>query len=238
MAAVLACGPGTVLSHRSAASLHGIRPTAIGYVDVAVARHSRPSHAGIRAHRLLSLSDDDLTRIDGIPCTTVARTLVDLAGVVDRRALERACEQAEVLRLDVSALPRLVQRSRGARGIRALRAILASRRLGQSITRSELEERFLALCLRAGVPMPSVNAWIVLEGRSVEVDFLWRDERVVVETDGYRFHSSRRAFTRDRQRDRALDRAGFRHARFTWDEVVSGDARVDAEVRALLSRRE
>jgi hypothetical protein len=236
MAAVLACGPGAALSHRSAAALWGIRPSARTAIDVTVPRHLR-GRAHIDVHHANTVAAGDLTTVDRIPCTTVARTLLDLAAVVDRRALERAHEQAEILGvLGASAVEDLLRRSDGRRGAGALRAIVAEARPGDSLTRSELEERFLAICNAAGVPRPRINAWVPLDGgEGVEVDFMWPAERLIVETDGHRVHGTREAFERDRRRDRRLLLAGWRVARFTWRQLVRERDEVVATIRALLA---
>jgi hypothetical protein len=135
--------------------------------------------------------------------------LLDLASVIDRRALERAYEQAEVLGvLDVAAVQDLLVRSFGHRGSAVLRGIVAEVRQVETLTRSKLEERFLTICDAAALPRPRVNAWVHLVGGGVEVDFLWPAHRLIVETDGHRVHGTRQAFERDRARDRRLLLAG------------------------------
>lgn len=175
--------------------------------------------------------------MDGIPCTSVARTLLDLSTVVNRRDLERACDRAEVLQLfDLRALQDVLQRCNGHRGAGALRAVLSGHAIGADLTRSELEERFLALCQLAALPRPECNTWLVLGPAGVEADFVWRDQRLVVETDGRIVHSTRQAFERDRRRDQRLMLAGWRVVRFTWREVVYEPSVVAETVRALLAR--
>jgi very-short-patch-repair endonuclease len=172
----------------------------------------------------------DVTSVGAIPCTTVARTLVDLAGVVTRRELERACERAEQLRVfDLGALVAALDRAGPRPGVAALRSLLAEG-LGETHTRSELEERFLELCRSAGLPRPQPNAWLGV----LEVDFLWSAQRLVVETDGRAFHGTPQAFERDRDRDRRLLLAGYRVVRFTWRQVTGTPEVVAETVRALL----
>ena len=237
MAAVLACGPGAVLSHRSAAALWGIRPSARAAIDVTSPRRAGRVRAGIDVHRGTGLEPADVTRVDAIPCTTVSRTLLDLASVFDRRALERAYEQAEVLGvLDLGAVEEVLARSLGRRGTGALRAVVSAADLA-GLTRSELEERFLAVCAAAGIPRPRVNAWVPLDGGGAEVDFLWPDQRLIAETDGHRVHGTRGAFERDRRRDRRLMLAGWRVARFTWLDLVRDPDEVAETIRALLAAR-
>jgi hypothetical protein len=237
MAAVLACGRGAMLSHRSAAALWELRRTERAKIDVTVLTHSC-RRAGIDVHRTRSTAADDRARQRGIPCTSVARTLLDLAEVVDRRALARACNQAEIASLsDLGALRDVIARARGRRGAVVLRAVLEDAGRSETLTHSELEERFLALCLGAGLPQPRVNAWIALgeiAGDGLEVDFLWPGRRLVVETDGRAVHATRQAFQRDRRRDQRLTVAGYRVVRFTWDQVTSRPAEVTGTLEGLL----
>ena len=236
MAAVLACGDGAVLSHRSAAALWGIRPTARSRIDVISPGRAGRSRVGIEVHRPGGLTSSDVTRRRGIPATTVARTLLDLAAVVDRQALEKAINEAEVLRLfDLKVTNASLERAPRHRGAAALRETFAHLDPLQARTRSELEGRFLALCRTAGLPPPEVNAWIELDGQQVEVEFLWRRQRVAVETDSYAFHSTRRAFRRDRRRLQLFARAGWLAIPLSWDDVVKKPEEVVRTLRELLS---
>ncbi len=236
LAAVLACGPGAVLSHRSAAALHQLRPTASGSVDVITTGRRGRSRPGITVHRG-SLHATDVTTIRRIPCTNVARTAVDLAAVLDRRGVERFLEQAEVQhRFDLVALRTQLDRHptrRGARVVAGILAELAEPRL----TRSELEEQFLALVRRAGLPVPEVNSRIsVADGSVIEVDFLFRSARLIVETDGRAAHATRRAFEQDRRRDQLLRLSGWTVIRFTYNQVVNRPDEVVATLARLLVR--
>jgi very-short-patch-repair endonuclease len=217
LGAVLACGPDAVLSHRSAARLWGLLVTARPAIDVMVpARTGRGRRLGIDLHRVRRLDDQDLTQVKGIPTTTVARTLVDLCEVVPDRLVERALDQAYVLRLLApDALADALTRSNGRRTA-PLRRLLGADRHAAAVTHSELEERFLRLVRRAGLPEPEVNARL----HGYEVDFLWRTERRVIEVDGHAFHSTPQALTRDRRKDSDLDLAGFRVTRFTAHQVL------------------
>ena len=173
--------------------------------------------------------------MDGIPVTSVARTLLDLAAPFHPRAIERAIEKAVILEIyDHRAILSLLERSRGHRGVRRLRAALASVRPGETLTKSWLEERMLALCRAEGLPEPQVNARIVLGGEWEEVDFYWPQHRVVVETDGYQYHRSRGAFRRDRRRDRLLEVEGYGHARFAGEEFGDDRPHIAAVLRHLL----
>ncbi len=218
LAAVLAAGTGALLSHREAAALHGLRPAERVTVDVTVAARRRVP--GVTVHRVERLHPEDTTTVDGIPVTTVARTLVDLAAVVQTAALRKALEEAERShRLDVRAIEAALQRTRGRNGRshgRIRRALHELASTGTTITRSALEDRFLSLVAEHGLPRPRVNA--AIDG--VEVDACWPEERVVVELDGWEFHRTRQAFQRDRDRANDLAGAGWTVLRFTHDDVV------------------
>jgi predicted transcriptional regulator of viral defense system len=219
MAAVLAYGPKAVLSHRSAAGLWGIRRDTRAKTDISLPSRSARPRPGIDVHASTTLTAADITAVHGIPCTSVARTLLDLADVVDRRRLERAVDQAEVLRIfDLRAVEEVLSRAAGRRGAAVLRWVLAEYD-GPALTDRELEERFFQICRAAGLPKPEVNSWILLEGGAVKADFLWRAERLVVETDGWASHGTRRAFENDRRRDRRLRLADWEVVRFTWRDV-------------------
>lgn len=215
LAATLACGPNAVVSHRSAAWLWRLLAEPDGEPEVIVfGRDCR--RAGIRTHLLASLPRRDVRRLGGIPVTSPPRTLLDLAAVVALRDLERATAEAQVRGLTrPSELLSLLARAGRRPGVAALRSVIEAD-AGRALTRSELEERFLALIRRAGLPTPDVNA----RAGSLEVDFLWRDHRLIVEVDGFRFHSSRAAFERDRRRDAELTTLGYRVLRVTWRQLV------------------
>lgn len=230
MAAVLATGPEAVLSHRSAAALWGLRPTARARVDVTTGRVLR-ARPGIHPHRVV-LAADEVTTTDGIPTTTVPRTLLDLASVLRPHAVERAIDQAEVLRLaDDLSLDELLARHPGARGAKALRGILAITDLGATVTRSELEARFITFLDEAVLPRPNVNT--VIEG--MEVDFAWPEHRLIAELDGFAFHATRRAFEQDRARDRRLQAHGWRVIRITWRQLHDDPQQLGDELAALLN---
>ncbi|MDQ3675430.1 MAG: endonuclease domain-containing protein [Actinomycetota bacterium] len=235
MAAVLACGPGAVLSHRSAAALWGLRRDNRATSDVTSKRRRGRSRTGITAHQGHLLAREVET-IDGIPCTSLARTLLDLAEVVDRRGLERAIDRAEQLRLlDMHAVNDVLERANGRRGAPLLRSVLAEHYAASTLTASELEERFLLICLTAAVSAPQVNAWIALEHNTgYRADFLWRTQRLIVEVDGHATHGTRQAFERDRHRDQRLTLAGYRVVRFTWRQITEEPERVAETLRALL----
>jgi len=216
LAACLACGPRAVLSHRSAAALWQIvkrraRPASVE-VTIPEGRRRRP---GLRVYRVGTLRPDEVTRLNGVPITTPARTLYDLADRMSRRRLERAVAEAIALRLTTAAeLRMMASRQAGRRGVRRLRAVLD---LGGPVrTRSEAEEIFLDLVLRHGVVRPVVNTRVA----GHEVDFYWPASRLAVEVDGFACHTSPRAFERDRRRDAELAALGVRVVRVTWRQIT------------------
>lgn len=212
-AALLAAGPGAALACRSAALWWDLRTTAPQRIEVSVVSRGQRRVDGVIVHCVRRL--DDVTVHNGLPVTTVARTLLDVAAVSGRAALERALERAEILRLlDVKAIDDVLARHPRRAGARALRAAV-SRYSGPSWTRSELERRFLALAAEIGLPPPRVNT--IAAG--YEVDFLWSAQRLVVETDGFAHHASRGAQERDRRRDLDLRLAGYDVVRVTWRQL-------------------
>jgi putative AbiEi antitoxin of type IV toxin-antitoxin system/uncharacterized protein DUF559/transcriptional regulator with AbiEi antitoxin domain of type IV toxin-antitoxin system len=230
MAAVLAAGPGAALSHASAAALWDIRATAATRIDVSVsAAGGRAKRPRVRVHRASTLKHDEVTDHHAIPVTTPARTLLDLAASLPRRALERALDQAEILELfDLSALTALASTHAGERGAKALTRALMEHEAGTTVTRSELEECFLALCVEHGVERPRPGARVA----GLEVDFLFPTRRLVVELDGYRYHRTRSAFERDRERDAILAAAGLRTLRFTHRQLTRRPQSVLAALRS------
>jgi very-short-patch-repair endonuclease len=237
-AAVLAVGSDAVLSHRDAAALHGIRPpTDRVRVDVTTPdRSSRTGRPGIDLHRSL-LHRADVILVDGIPATTVSRTLVDLAAILTLDQLTYALGEAERRHLlDVDAIEAARRRLLGRRGPghgRLERALAEHRALGAQLTRSELERRFAELVARAGLPRPRLNATV----HGVEVDASWPDQALVVELDGYAFHRGRAAFQRDRTKGNDLTVAGFAVLRFTHHDVVRRPEIVASRLAAALARR-
>lgn len=238
MAAVLACGPDAALSHRSAAELWGLRPDERDSVDVTAPGRRGRSPRGIDAHRHSSLRASDVIRVRGIPCTNVERTLLDLAALVPIWGLRKAVAEAEVLRmLDHAKLRRLIQRNRGRRGVARLRLVLDELHPQVKRTRSELERRFLRMCVRADLPSPEVNASLEIDGRRLEPDFLWRDAGLIIEADGRRYHDTDSAFQLDRRREQRLQLAGWRVSRCTWEQVENESRRLAETIRGLLEQQ-
>ncbi len=234
MAAVLACGPAAYVSHGTAARLLGLHTAPRGLHVTVVARRVRVP--GITVHRARSLAPQDVTTVDAIPCTSIARTLLDEAERTDDRGVERMIENAERNRsYDLRAIQDVLSRARGRSGARRL-ARMTGRQGDAAWTRSDMEERFLAICDRAGVPRPRVNMPIALgDGEYVEVDFAWPEHRLIVETDGWATHGTRRAFVGDRRRDRRLRLLGWDPIRFTWFEIEHEPGEVAAELVAHLA---
>ena len=227
LAAVLACGEGALLSHRSAADLWDLRKSDSRRVEVTVGggRHGR--RPGIQTHRTRYLPKEHIAACDGIPCTASARTLVDLAGVVSASQLQRALERSLTLDLfDGTAIAKALRP--GRRGTGTLRRLLTQ--LNQPPpTRNELERRFLDIARSVHLPDPQINVPI----GSYVVDSYWPDAGVVVETDGAETHANPFAFQRDRRRDLDLELAGLHVMRLGWRQVFYEPGRVGT---ALLRR--
>ena len=237
MAAVLACGPGAALSHRSAADKLGLRFTHRSRIDIISARRPGRRLKGIDAHTSRTLLRRDVKKVDRIPCTSVARTLLDLAAILPRRVIERAIDEAELLQLlDATAIQDVLDRTHKHKGNATLRSILDDHFPGTTPTRNDLEEAFLAICDKARLPRPEVNAWIPIEPIGYSADFLWRPNRLIAETDGRDTHTIQRAFEHDRRRDQQLMLAGYRVVRFPRRQVFEDPASVDATLRGLLKR--
>jgi very-short-patch-repair endonuclease len=236
VAAVLAGGDEAALSHRSAAAHLGLLSWSPSEVDVMVPRGGERDRAGIRFHRPKIYDSEDRWVHDRIPCTTVARTLVDLGAVLRLPQLERAVEQAELLRiLDVKAVADVLARISRPRGVRNLRCCLGAERLDASLTQSNLERRFLRLCLNAGLTRPTLQQPIELApGRWHKVDFAWPDIRLAIEVDGGAVHGTRAAARRDRRLDREIRAGGWRVERFMEDDVVDTPDLVLAALHTLL----
>lgn len=236
LAAVLACGPDAVLSHRSAAVLHGLLGELDSRNHVIAPRRRGRSPVGIAAHRDGTLTAIDRTVVAGIPCTSLARTLLDLAASKDR-GLRHAITQAEVERkFDLDSIEELLGRSKGRRGVRRLRLAIALHDPREQLTRRELEARFLDLCRRYGVTPPEVNGHLLVNGISMMPDFIWRDAGVIVEADSRRVHGTVAAFEKDRRRDQLLSAAGWTVIRVTWRQVLDEPKALASTIRTLLAR--
>ena len=232
MAAMLACGRGALLSHRAAGALQALLPSSPRF-DVTVEGGGARSRAGLAVHRSRRIDDEDRDAVRGIPVTSVARTIVDLAEVLDRERLAKAINEAEIRRsFDLTAIERVMARVPGRTGRHRLSQVLSAYRSDPHFTRSEAERRFLDLCKRHGLPAPAMNTWVA----GHEVDAYWADVRVAVELDGARAHLTHEAFQRDRKRDRDLAADGVQVARATWADLAE-DAALAEELRAIRQGR-
>jgi very-short-patch-repair endonuclease len=237
MAAVLANGEGALLSHRAAAALWGLVDGAPERIDVLTFRGAtrRP---GVRARRARPVPPEDRAIRDGIPCTAVARTLVDLAGVVDARTLDRAVRRAVDLRLfDRAAVEAACAPGRpGTRALRAAVAAVARDEAAGRRTKGELELRFLDLLRRHRFVEPSTNVQVPTPWGEYEIDAFWPAARLAIELDGWDTHNDRETFRRDHRRAADVSAAGHRVIRLTWEQVVDRPDETVARLARLVPR--
>ena len=235
LAAVFAVGPEAVLSHRDAAWLHGLRPGNHRQTDVSTTARGRASTSLIRVHRTTVLPPADVTTRDGIPVTTVARTVVDLAGVVPRDHVEKVIVEADRRQLlDMRAVDAVLRRTRqraDARGRAVLAAALDQHRAyALQLDADTLERLLLAIVRTHDVPQPLIRHMI----GDREVDACWPDQRVAVELDGWEFHHDRRAFQRDREKSNMLTAAGWTVLRFTHHDLTRRAEHVADQLKRVL----
>jgi very-short-patch-repair endonuclease len=229
IAAVYACGPGSLLSHRAAGALQGLLD-ATAVIEVTATRGCKPK-PGIAVHRSRIVHPDDRSQVDGIPTTSVARTLVDLADVLNERQLTRAVRQAELLKVfDLRAIEATLARLPGRKGRHRLRRVLVAYQPEPQLLRSRAERRLKRLCERNHLPQPQFNASVA----GYEVDVYWAEAKLALEFDGAETHQTRFAFHEDRRRDRALAAEGIQALRVTWPDVGRGLAE---QVSAILRQR-
>lgn len=239
MAASLAWGPEAVISHRSAAALWRMAGFVADLVELIVPRNRRRALPGI-IHRPIALPAGDVTSVDAIPVTTVARTLIDVAGVVPRELLEEALDDA--LRRKLVSIPRLRWRLQetarmGTPGAAALKALIDARASGEAVPQSVFESRLLRLLRKAGLPEPALQHEIRDNGRLVAVvDFAYPNARLAIEAEGYRWHSGRARFERDLARRNALTGLGWRVIHVAWSDLAAPEG-VRRTVAAALGRR-
>jgi very-short-patch-repair endonuclease len=237
MAAVLATEPDAVLSHWSAAALWMIRPSSRSVIDVTTAHKSR-TWDGIKRHHK-ALPADEVTVREGIPVTSVPRTIFDLAATEDVDTVAAMLRESEHLNLwDRLSLPDLVERYSGRRGVRKVR--LALQRITEEPSgrkRSRLEERFAPFIRRDQLPMPRFNDWILLGPKRYQVDCHWPGTKQIVELDGWEGHGTRSAFQDDRERDRRLRVAGYAVTRLTWNQLRDEPEAIASDLRVLLRDR-
>lgn len=237
LAAALACEGGTVISHGSAAELLGLWDKRLPLVHVIPPDSSGRKIDGIRWHRVRLPSPDEIEIRNEIPCTTISRTIVDMAGESGGGQLRRLVEQAAIMRrLNVEEVDRILTRGR-RRGAPRLRMIIAPWRKTREqhpVLRSRLEARLLPRLIEEGLPAPRTNAKLRVGGRLFEVDFLWEGQRLAIETDGEETHGTPAAFQRDRKRDQVLIAAGYRTARVTWAQVRDEPSAVVNRIARML----
>jgi very-short-patch-repair endonuclease len=234
MAAVLASGPEAVLSHHSAAAHWKLSQSSRSTIDITVPRRSR-SWRHIHRH-VSELPADERTVRDGIPVTSVPRTIFDLAATEPLAEVKRLLREMEFKELwDRLSLWDLVERYPGRRGIRKVTAALEGLKdepLGEQ--KNPLEERFAPFCRRHRLPLPRFNHPITVGGKNYEVDCYWPELGQIVELDGWQAHKSRSAFREDRARDRKLIAAGYTVTRLTWNQLEDEPDEIASDLRVLL----
>jgi very-short-patch-repair endonuclease len=234
MAAVLASGRSAVASHRSAAMLHELRPYQ-GQPHVSAVPGARP-RPGIQLTQA-ELEPDEITVVQCIPTTTVARTLLDL-GAVDGRLVDKAVRQAEFLGVfDLCEVARLLERYPRRRGTARLRKAIHAAADSEVRTRSDMEDAFHALVLDANLPRPEINDTVELGEITIEADAVWRDARLIVELDSRQAHATHYAFEADRERDRLAALEGWTVIRITWRQLVEKPRRLVRDLARLLRER-
>jgi very-short-patch-repair endonuclease len=230
LAAVLACGEHVCISHGSAVALWDLVRTPGSDVDVTAIGWNCKSRSGIRVHRVAELHALDRRIRSGIQVTAPARSLLDFAGAASDEEARRAIAEARVRRLlrpgELEAAADRAPRRTGTARIRAL----LNHEGEPALTRSDAERRMLVLVREAQLPPPRTNARVL----DLEVDFLWAEQRLVVEVDGYAFHSSARSFERDRKRDAILEAAGYRVMRVTWKQLIEEPIAVAVRIAQAL----
>jgi predicted transcriptional regulator of viral defense system len=232
MAAVFACGEGTVLGHQTATVHWGLIQSSSAAIHVTVPRKRKPEVEGVTVHLTRQLTDADWTVERGIPVTSVARTLVDFAGVARPGELIPAIEQAERLRIfDMRAVEEVLARSNGRRGAKALRLALKELTDEPPDLKSRLEQRFRDYCKQRQLPIPAFNVMVA----GFLVDAVWLKQKVAVELDSRRHHMGIREFEADRKRDTKLQMAGYRIARVTDHRLKREADELEADLRSLLA---
>jgi very-short-patch-repair endonuclease len=239
LAATMACGEGSVVSHGTAAWVYGLRDWRPEAIDVIAPVEAGRKIAGIRRRFVPVPAGAEVWRRGGVPLTSPARTIVDCAGISDAKGVSDLVEGAAVLRLlDIGAIDRVLDGPRRRGSKRLLRVIAPWRRYRPGIKiRSRMEAKLLPLLTKAALPIPETNAKVRVGGKTYEADFLWRREKLVVETDGGRFHDNPGAGKRDSERNRAFDEAGYLIPRLGWEDLRDRPDATMSELARLLRER-
>jgi hypothetical protein len=241
MAAVLACGPRAGLSHYSSLKLRGLMDSSRAKIDVTVPTRNGRSRKGIQIHRSITLRPTDLELVQGIPCTTLDRTIFDMAGVLTERRLERLLDEAAYQEvLDMAALDEQIEHNRGrAKPCANLRRALEQHRPGSTRTDGPLGEEMLALIRSAGLPVPQLQWWIDLDDGEpmIQADFAWPGAKLILETDGQRAHGKPRRTTADYRRDQRAAKAGWSTLRFATEQIRKEPDRVKQTLSTVVRSR-
>jgi very-short-patch-repair endonuclease len=236
LAAVLSCGDGSVVSHGTAASLLGLWDFQPLEIDVIAPVEAGRKIVGVKRRFVPPPLPSQVVTVDAVPCTGVSRTIVDMAGTLRRPALSGTVEQAAVLRaLDVAEIDSILAEY-PRRGVKKLVAVLEPwrRYSPRSRLRSRMEAKMLPLLTLHGLPIPLTNVKLRVQGETFEVDFFWPDQRVIVETDGGRFHDNPLAEVRDGHRNRVLAEAGYKTPRIGWGDLTVNPEGTISEIRRFL----
>lgn len=221
MAAILACGDGAYLSHRSAGALYGIAEERAGVIEVSVRRKAEHLRPGLKVRARPSLPSHDVGTLKGIPVTSPVRTMLDLATIQGPKTLLRSINEADNRDVvDAESLRLALEDRAGEPGVKPLRELLD--RDTFVLSDEELERLFLPLAREAGLPLPLTKEMV----NGFEVDFYWPELGLVIETDGLRYHRTASAQARDARRDQAHTAAGFARLRFSHHQVKYEPAHV------------
>jgi very-short-patch-repair endonuclease len=239
LAATLACGEGSVISHGTAAWVYGMADRRPGQIDVIAPVESGRKIAGIKRRFVPPPEGREVWRRGGVPLTSPARTIVDCAGNLDGPGIDKLIEGASVAGvLDVAAIDRVLDGPRRRNRKLLLRRLEPWRRYRRGIKiRSRMEAKLLPLLTEAALPIPLTNAKLRLDGKTYEIDFLWREQKLVVETDGGRFHDNPAAGERDSDRNHALAAAGYHLPRLGWEDLRDRPEQTLGEIARLLRSR-
>jgi very-short-patch-repair endonuclease len=237
LAACLACGPGAVLSHRAAARLWGLAGFHSRFIELTVPRACRRRYGDV-VHRSRQLEAGDVAEIDSVPVTTIQRTIIDIAGCVSAELLEESLHDA--LRRRLTNVARIRKRldeigSSGRPGVAQLTKMLDARQTSVHVPQNVFETRLFRVLRTANLPPPTPQYCLHVAGRRVYVDFAYPDRKVAIEADGFRWHSSRTQWDRDRLRRNHLTMMGWTIVHVTWHQLRERPDEVVDIVRALLS---